>query len=433
MVGALILLVLPGALYNNYSNSNLVVSQGSFSLTCPGLPDTTCQGATATGCQVNAGVCTLSGNSISFLSGTSPFTALLTGNIGGLFSMLSAGAQATQHGAFDFWGGGANLFANCIVFNAANANMEITKLSFKECTQAHADGSNMTINEATTWTNWNTNFNPAAPVALQFFGLSGISGVYVMTCNNLGQFNYTQGLGGPTVGGYTWWGCDVNTGSGVGGCSSLVPPSVACLQNNFYNSLILAIPSNQGQYLLTGNGKYGCPEVSANDVCWHINVPVLLVQFEAATCFSTQGSNRAQFSYIVSAQCDQFYQTAKAQVGSTNNLAILGPISMIVGFFFGLALFFLGFGIQIGAGGSIVSTGTNFSLGSNPQGSKLAQVIGMGLIIWIFLFSEFSSWYTSGFLPYGLDGSFGVISIAITGAFWFGLYSWATSGSAGDD
>ena len=426
MVGALILLVLPGVFYNNYVNSDLVVHDASFTLNCPGLPDTTCQSSAATGCAAASSVCTLSGSSVSFLSGTSPFTALLTGNIGGLFSSLSAGTQAKSHGPFDVWGGTAYLTANCIVYGSAgNTQLSLFNWTFLRCTQANADGSNAT--SATSWNNWNTNFNTSTPLALAFFQLDALAvGGATFNCNELGQLNYTQGIGGSVVGGYTWYGCDVHTQSAAGGCAALFPPSVACLRSNFYWSFIIGVPFSQG--VLGAVGRYTCSAVAKP--CWHVNVPLLLAGFETGECFVTQGANRQIYSYLVSPQCDQWYSNVQAQTGA--NGVVFGLLGVFVTFLFGLALFLIGTGINIQGQGSIFGSGTGFSLGSNPQGSKLAQVVGLGLVLWAFLFSEFSSWYTSGFMPYGLDGTFGIISIAVTGSFWFGLYSWATSGQSSD-
>ena len=424
MVGALILLVLPGVFYNNYVNSDLVIQAGSFGLVCPGLPDTTCQSAIVTGCQASSAVCTLSGSSVSFLSGNSPFTFLLTGNIGGLFSSLSAGTQASNHGPFDFWGGGAYTKANCLAFSA-NPTASLNNIGFAFCTQANTDGSNMTLAQSGTWNNWNTNFNTNPVTALHFFGLSRTNSTGVkMNCATLGQLNYTQGLGGAVVGGYTWYGCDV---ANVGG--SPFPPTLSTLASKQYWSFILAVPFNQPG--LAATGRTTCNIDAPGESCWKVSFPVQVEGFETEQCFVTQGNQRQTYSYLVSPQCDQWYSNVIAQTGASG--LVWGLLGTFVTFLFGLALFLLGTGINIQGSGSIFGNSAGLSVGSNPQGSKLAQVIGLGLVIWSFLFSEFSSWYTSGFLPYGLDGSFGVVGIAITGSFWFGMFFWATTGTGGDD
>jgi len=88
---------------------------------------------------------------------------------------------------------------------------------------------------------------------------------------------------------------------------------------------------------------------------------------------------------------------------------------------------FLSLGISFGGGGSFLASGASFQVGSNKQGSKLAQTVGIGLLVWIPFYSEFSTWFTSGLLPYGIDGVTGIIAIAITATMAFGLYLQATT------
>ena len=96
------------------------------------------------------------------------------------------------------------------------------------------------------------------------------------------------------------------------------------------------------------------------------------------------------------------------------------------GFLAGVIVLLGGLGLQLGMGGGV-------SAGVNPQGSKLFQVIGITLILWSFLTSEFGTWYSSGILPYGLDGTFGIVGSVITGAMFLGAYTWATSGGGIED
>ena len=96
---------------------------------------------------------------------------------------------------------------------------------------------------------------------------------------------------------------------------------------------------------------------------------------------------------------------------------ILGFFMSLIG---GILLLMLGLGINVGA--------ATFNAGSNPQGSKLAQVFGIGLLIWGPLYSEFSSWITPALLPNGLNA---VVSVLVIGTYFYGLYILSTSGASG--
>lgn len=123
------------------------------------------------------------------------------------------------------------------------------------------------------------------------------------------------------------------------------------------------------------------------------------------------------------AVCYNFNNPAPAKYGVGQSLSN----SSILGFALGLLglaiLVMLGLGIGVGAASVSVET--------NPQGSKLAQTFGIGLLIWGPLYSEFSTWFTSGFLPYGLDGVVGIVSIALIATYFFGLYAVSQTGSTG--
>ena len=104
----------------------------------------------------------------------------------------------------------------------------------------------------------------------------------------------------------------------------------------------------------------------------------------------------------------------------------------ILGFFLGLLggaiLLLLAMGVNVQA--------ATVGVGSNPQGTKMAQTWGLGLLIWFPLYSEFSTWFTNGYLPVfnsnngiqtGLDGNIlagqiGIVSIILTVMMFLGLY-----------
>jgi hypothetical protein len=92
IIAALLILVIPGILYNNFTSSGFNPSFAlgnpitSVTTTCNAYPDVTCQNIYASGCQIKPAQCTLSGTSITILNHNSPFTPLLSWNVFGGFS-----------------------------------------------------------------------------------------------------------------------------------------------------------------------------------------------------------------------------------------------------------------------------------------------------------------------------------------------------------
>ncbi|MDE1824340.1 MAG: hypothetical protein KGH74_03505 [Candidatus Micrarchaeota archaeon] len=412
---ALFLLVIPGLLYNNLNSTGITPAQV---LTCPntqlsgGGVDVTCQGSVNAGCQASASYCSLSGSSFSFLNINSPFTALITGNVWGVFNQIVQGSQPTTHGPFDSVGGSASFIrANCIIDNrGANS---LTGWTIDQCTQADSDGSNMTTG-FNTWSNWNNNF-VGSTKTISFKNLivyipaySGNSS-YTLICNWNIQTNYT--FSGTPFSGYTWYGCAYqNTIGGSFPTNEKTNPSWPFL---------ISVPWATG--VLDPTKGYTCGYISAPAKCFHQLVYVQLETWHTFECVFVAKTNQRQlWPFLISPQCDQWWDNVKTQsVSSGANFGILTPIIV---FIIGLALLFLGLGIGLTGGGSILGTGTTVGISSNRQGTKMAQILGMGLIVWAPLYSEFSTWFTTGLLPYGLDGSLGVVGIGLTGLFFFGIF-----------
>jgi hypothetical protein len=109
-------------------------------------------------------------------------------------------------------------------------------------------------------------------------------------------------------------------------------------------------------------------------------------------------------------------------IGSNFQAGFLTPFLTII---VGLILFLVGLGINLTAGGTVFGSGTNLGAGVNAQGTRLAQTLGISLMAYTPLYSEFSSWFTSGYLPNGLDGTIGVVGIAITVCLFVGVI-WLT-------
>lgn len=87
------------------------------------------------------------------------------------------------------------------------------------------------------------------------------------------------------------------------------------------------------------------------------------------------------------------------------------------GFLIGIILFVMSFGIGFGGGANVVGSGPSFQFSANSQGTRLAQVFGIGLMLYAPIYSEFSSWiFTLGF------GVGAMISLIIPAMFFVGLY-----------
>jgi hypothetical protein len=145
------------------------------------------------------------------------------------------------------------------------------------------------------------------------------------------------------------------------------------------------------------------------------------IQFQASCSLygpPANGFNLGSLSYAICVSLTSFKQ-APAGVGGNLNSSVLGFFVSLIG---AALILLLAFGATVGI--------ATFTAGSNPQGTKLAQTFGIALLLWGPLNSEFSPWFTSGFLPYGLDGVIGIISIALTAAFFVGAYAVSQTGTA---
>jgi hypothetical protein len=126
--------------------------------------------------------------------------------------------------------------------------------------------------------------------------------------------------------------------------------------------------------------------------------------------------------FVTSLICNNFKDatsTYSTTVGGLSAASIFGfALSLI-----GVALvLFLSLGVGISGQGGVFGTGVAGSFFSNPQGTKLVQTFGIAITLWFPLYSEFSTWFTSGYLPYGLDGVVGIVSIGLIAMFFVGTY-----------
>lgn len=105
------------------------------------------------------------------------------------------------------------------------------------------------------------------------------------------------------------------------------------------------------------------------------------------------------------------YNPGLADVLSSSGNGI--NIGTFFGFVSGIILFVMSFGIGFAAG----AFSNSFQFSSNEAGTRLAQTLGLGLLIWSPMFSEFGTWFNVFTL--GLST---IVSLLITIVFFFGIY-----------
>jgi hypothetical protein len=393
---SLLVLCIPGILYNNLNNNGLVVAQ-STGLSCSTDAQTpTCQISGNVGCQASSANCQLAGSSISFFNSKSPFTQLIQGNLFALFTNLNPLSQGSgtnaasqtswsgSHGPFDNTGNPVYYSADCQGQpNIVTGSKSQTQWSVLKCTQTNTDNSNVTEANVATWNNWNTNWNTT--LALQFFQLG--NGTFTRSCGEIAQINYTALANGP---GWTYFGCTIQH------ATSIQPVTVNPTHQTW--GYLVAMPVSYGN-------------MPAGTTHQHLFV-------QLTNWFTQQCQQNVNLGAWASNQCANFLAGFKGtslpcQSTSCPTFVPNSAGAIVFGFLAGVILLVVGLGVQIGFGGGV-------SAGSNEQGTRLAQALGIGLIIWSFLYSQFSTWFTSGFLPYALDGALGIVSVIVSGMFFVG-------------
>lgn len=381
---ALLVLVVPGMIYNNLNNSGVVVAQ---TLTCGGpyssgqLVDPTCQGSVNAGCQVSSAYCGLSGRTVSFLNINSPFTQLINGNIFGLFSSLtSSGSTApTNNNPFQNTGAVPYIYADCYVI--PNGAGGLRQWSIGRCTQTDIDNGNLTAANTIRWLNWNPTQNGTAASYYHFYNTQ--NGTFPQSCSWDVQINYTATAGN----GWTYYGCTLSSGNQI-------------ITHKEWTFMVAVSNAN---HVITAGHKF----VYVQPENWY-----------------TQGcSNNGLSGNLHTDQCDAWARSFLGfTIPGTSTQFVPGGGGAIMAFLIGIFLFLMGLGLNFTTSGSVFASGGGAGAGVNEQGTRLAQTLGIGLIVWAPLYSQFATWFTTGLLPYGLDGAAGITSVVLTGMFFFGVF-----------
>lgn len=106
------------------------------------------------------------------------------------------------------------------------------------------------------------------------------------------------------------------------------------------------------------------------------------------------------------------YYTLHFQTLSSTTVSLPNTFS-IIGFLFGIVLLLGGLGLTI----ALAVLGSGTTIGINQQGTKMMQIIGIALIVWIFIFSEFGGWLSVFTLGIGT-----IIYILLTAMYFVGIY-----------
>lgn len=446
MITALCTLVFIGLVVNNLTANALTPT--STAQTCSAAT-LTCTLTANVGCQAAAANCNLSGSSISFLNQNSPFTALIQGNVFGFFNGLTntysqginsigattgSGISQTTTSPFGAIGGGPYFPVNCQKSAAPGqswASFIITGCTLVSNLGNRNFSSSTAAGAVVKLRNWNTLASQANEnITTPFFNLQQTgNATYSFVCTQinaghtyLGTTNASALPGQQPFGYWAIYGCDLVPIAGTGTCPALGDVNTAGCP---YFSSLISIPLSNGNGTLVGGIATPLPQASGSP---HFNAYMQTAQWDTGFCVVYLQLNVNKYA---STAC----LAATGALNAKNYQSVNEAINTGITFFspafawiLSIILLILGLGINFRLGGGVLGTGGTVGAGVNRQGTKLAQVLGLGLMIWIPFYSEFSPWFTSGFLPYGLDGATGVISIVLTAVYFGGVFWWSTQG-----
>lgn len=395
VLSALLIVAIPGALVNNLQNSGSVptpqtgcpngeqLSGGA----CMSCSNGVCYIVQSVGCQTTPptgtnlapnpnGNCALSGSAVSFLNYCSPFTALVTWNFLGFVSSFFADCGFNS--------------AQSLNSSATPNNFNVNTVTFTSC----ATGNVQQVIYVTT---------DAISIGCTHASQTIEVGGAVITIQGA-QNCYDNGTGNN--------GCDpiyVTLGGG-----SLCPTASSwngVIQNATANSVSQWVPTCLGAYVL------------------HTGAVSSLVVFDANCSvygdYSGQVGNTG--NWPTSFTCNSFSNLQGLTTGPTGLYYYLPTIASSLSWSsilsFGLfvmgaiLLIFIGLGVGFNIGGSLIATGGQFGVTNNPQGSKLAQAFGVGMLIWGAFTSEFLFW--TNYLPYGMNI---LMPLGLTALMFFGMW-----------
>lgn len=370
----LIILILVGLIANTFQSSAIQ--------TVPVLPTPYCTGniepgecypTNVNGCDSNATQnCNFTASTkYSFFNANSPFTLLLQGNIIGFMS--SALNQGENNNIIK------SGYTICIPTNSTGnyVNQTGSNINHFECLGTSTQGGNVSVPAQFSQTGIPMNATSNGGNNSQW----NIIGCKLVKANYPCQLTNTRTNPGSSF--QSWFG---NT---IIGASSTNFNS----QMGFY-----------GIYVKNGTtltGTAGCTIYFSVSACRNL-MPWLFYQFPTFKCPSTASV------YNININKTTYYCLLPTVNQNTSTTSLPNSFSAL-SFLFGVVLFFAGLGISL--------TAATIGFTIDGQGTKLAQVFGLGILVWSFVFGEFGSWLTA--LPFNL-GDIGFVTFTIM--FFMGLY-----------
>ena len=440
LFSAILTLTVTGMIYNNYTASGLAPT---FGLTCPGYPDVTCQNSNPSGCQAQPSQCTLSGTSIQLLNQQSPFTSLIHGDVTGALPYLTGNVNGFQPSK-SMWQvtpfGSSNLYdGQCFLKYSPNAT-GLSGYQTSLCWQTSSLGvvsGNTGVIPITRAFKLPPVPGSANQTVVPFFGL----GVTNSTTYPVGS-SYIQSTSCKSMIGFFFEGTNTNT---LAGCQYYYVHAGESTTYYYYaidyntTSAAYTVPVQGATRSISycdanaGLNFTQCPNVYAPVVVQPENWDVFdcdqMINFPQGSTFHEDLGTGGLHIYnplavgSITPQCQAIVQAISNFKANANASGILGSVFLWLA---SIIIFIIATGINFQATGSIFGSGVGVAAGVNRQGTKFAQVMGLALVIFIPLYSEFGTWFQSGVLPNGLDGGTGLIGFVIGAMVFTGIVWQAT-------
>jgi hypothetical protein len=194
---------------------------------------------------------------------------------------------------------------------------------------------------------------------------------------------------------------------------------------NTYDWFMVGLPGRQssGQGLhVEQNWPYsGCVGSSCSTNPTFTNIYVHFFDFNASSCWVASadflGTGKVVRVANPTPSCTSLFQELDALPSQNNGFLY------ILGIGAGILLFIIGLGLGFSASGFTFQ----FSLTPNSQGTRLAQALGIALLVFIPTASEFGGWVALIPLALGVP-----LNIFFLGSTFFGIYDQMSSSTAGE-
>jgi hypothetical protein len=395
----LIVLILIGLVSNSFSSSAIQTAPVLPTPVCTGnIEPGECYPTNLNGCDANVSAnCNFtSSTKFAFLNPNSPFTALFSGNILGFANAFTGASQAGNPTSQPF-----AFFPNATIVTDQQPNATGGNTFFVGCLN-----DNGTIWHDFLFNNeklacWHF-FSNATQVPLAY---SKLYDGQFPPAPHIANLNCTNFNTANTAFTYQFIGCD-----------NIKNPATAATMVLAFNSTTILNAPNSGNSSKTGVFLYGWAWLpNQNNV--RPFTPSNSNSMQVCANIPSAGINYAvAFTPSCNAASTSIHQTICGSAGGSaacSQSTGVGSFLLTVGLIGGIVFLILGLGLQFQIG---IFTNT-FGMGSNDQGTKMMQALGIGLISWSFLLSEFGGWLFS--LPFNL-GTIGFLTLTMM--FFMGLY-----------